>query len=147
MTFIWLRITVYQLKTLSTILTVLICFSFLQMRISKRFGYEKRFVRLTLKLERSEKEVLIIQNPRKGLYFYSQSRIENSIFLLPDLLICKFGQNLLERILYSPASSLTKLSNLYCALWSVLLNKVYGDVWDAGVKLPFVCVCCVEKRR
>ena len=58
-----------SIKTLSTILAVLICFSFSQMRISKRFGYEKRSVRLTLKLERSEKEVLNIQDPQKGLYF------------------------------------------------------------------------------
>ena len=125
---------------LSTILTVLICFSFLQMRISKRFGYEKRFVRLTLKLERSEKEVLIIQNPRKGLYFYSLSRIENPIFLLLDWLICKFGQNLLERFLCSPASSLTKLKSVLCIVKCALKQSIYGDVWDVGVKLQFVCV-------
>ena len=64
-----------SIKTLSTILTVLICFSFSQMKISKRFGYEKRSVRLTQKLERSEKEALIIQNPRKGLYFYSHRHV------------------------------------------------------------------------
>ena len=50
-------------------MAVLICFSFSQMRISKRFGFEKRSVRLTLKLKRNKKEVLNIQNPQKGLYF------------------------------------------------------------------------------
>ena len=110
------------------------------MRISKRFGYEKRFVRLTLKLERSEKEVLIIQNPRKGLYFYSQSRIENPILLLLDWLVCKFGQNLLERFLCSPASSFTKLRSLLCIVKRAFKQSVYGDVWDVGVKLQFVCV-------
>ena len=71
-----------SIKTLSTILAVLICFSFSQMRISKRFGYEKRSVRLTLKLERSEKEVLNIQNPQKGLYFHSHRHVNVLSFYL-----------------------------------------------------------------
>ena len=35
--------------------------------------------------------------------------------------------------------------NLYCALWSVPLSKIYGDVWDAGVQLPFVFVVVLRR--
>ena len=76
----------------------------------------------------------------------------------------QFKQNLLERFLCSPASSLTKLKSLLCIVKRAFKQSVYGDVWDAGVEevghcsdrlilfwrlgrfVFTVCVCVVLRR-